>query len=129
MTQTASPVALAAYATEVHFSLCTHCFNTGATDILTWRSVGGETDGYIGGLNLQQTDSATSLPVYYVSVRATNGAGAVSSPMSSNKIKIVQEDEAGKIKIGQEDEAGKIKIGQEDKAGKIKIDTVSFCDK
>ena len=118
MTQTASLVALGAYATEVHFSLCTHCFNTGATDILSWRPVGGETDGYIGGLTLQRTDSATSLPIYYVSVRAINGAGAVSSFMSSNKIKIVQEDEAGKVKIGQED-----------KAGKIKIDTVSFCDK
>ena len=68
---------------------------TGATDILSWRNMGSQTDGYINGLNLQLTDALT--PAYYVTVRAVNGAGDVSPPMTSNPIEIVQEDEAGSV--------------------------------
>ena len=57
--------------------------------------MGRETDGYVSGLTLQQTDSSTSTPVYYVNVRAINSAGAVSSHLTSSGIKVVQEDEAG----------------------------------
>ena len=57
--------------------------------------MGEETDGYIGGLSLQLTGPSNT-PVYHVSVRAVNGAGVTGSSMTSSRVKVVQEDEAGK---------------------------------
>lgn len=63
--------------------------------MLDWRNVGKEQDRYISGLNLQLTDNNTDIPLYYVTVRAYNGAGNVSPSLISKKIKVLQEDKAG----------------------------------
>jgi hypothetical protein len=51
----------------------------GGTDILGWTQHGTETDTYITGLSLPLTDIKTKSPVYYVSMKAENGAGQESS--------------------------------------------------
>ena len=72
------------------------CDNTGGTDKLPWRSVGTESSQYISGLNLELTNQTTRSPVYYLSLRARNGAGVVnSSPKVSTPIIVVEEDKAG----------------------------------
>lgn len=70
--------------------------NIGETDKLPWKSVGTESSQYIGGLDLELTNQTTRSPVYYLSVRARNGAGVVnSSPKISTPIIVVEEDKAG----------------------------------
>ena len=79
----------------VMFSLFSY-YNTGGTDKLPWRSVGTESGQYISGLNLELTNQTTRSPVYYLSLRARNGAGVVnSSPKVSTPIIVVEEDKAG----------------------------------
>lgn len=47
-------------------------------------------------MNLELTNQTTRSPVYYLSVRARNGAGVVnSSPKISTPIIVVEEDKAG----------------------------------
>ncbi|KAK7494165.1 hypothetical protein BaRGS_00014638, partial [Batillaria attramentaria] len=70
------------------------------TDILAWRNVGKEQDGYIDGLTLELTNTVSGTPVYYVTVRAANGAGDTSTPRTSTPIKILQEDQAGVVMDG-----------------------------
>ena len=47
--------------------------------------MGSGQDGYIKGLNLTLTNPSTNKPVYYVSVKATNGAGMMSSNAKTSK--------------------------------------------
>ena len=71
----------------------------GGTDILGWTQHGTETDVYITGLSLPLTDIKTKSPVYYVSMKAENGAGQESSVITSSPIVVVDEDKAGKTLI------------------------------
>ena len=56
---------------------------SGQTDVLAFRSVGLSRDEYIGNLNLPLTDQSTDIPVYYIVVKALNGAGKESTISSS----------------------------------------------
>ncbi|KAL5014713.1 hypothetical protein ScPMuIL_008983 [Solemya velum] len=69
----------------------------GGTDILAWTDVGDEANMYIADLDLKLTDQGTDPmgPVYYVSVKAENGAGLFSEPMTSTPIVVVKKDKAG----------------------------------
>jgi hypothetical protein len=70
---------------------------SGGTDILPWKDYGAENDIYITGLSLTVTDETSRTPVYYVSLKAMNGAGLESTPLVSTPIIVVDEDEPGKI--------------------------------
>ena len=70
---------------------------SGGTDILGWTTYGAENDVYIDGLSLSITNLTTYLPVYYVTIKAENGANIVSGPVTSTPIVVVEEDKAGKI--------------------------------
>ncbi|KAL5015119.1 hypothetical protein ScPMuIL_009389 [Solemya velum] len=69
----------------------------GGTDVLAWTDVGEEPNRYISDLVLELTDQDTEPmgPVYYVSVKAENGAGLFSEPMTSTPIVVVAKDRAG----------------------------------
>ena len=56
---------------------------SGQTDVLAFRSVGLSRDEYIGNLNLPLTDQSTNIPLYYIVVKALNGAGKESTILSS----------------------------------------------
>ena len=68
----------------------------GGTNILAWTGYGIEKDIYISNLALTLTDPTTKFPVYYVSVKATNGAGLESNQVTSTPIFVVDEDKPGK---------------------------------
>ncbi|VDI79784.1 Hypothetical predicted protein [Mytilus galloprovincialis] len=75
----------------------------------TTKVFGKEKDIYIPDSTLQLTDLTTYTPVYYVSVKAENGAGQESNPVTSTPIVVVDED----------------KRADEDKPGMYDRDTVS----
>ena len=51
--------------------------------MLDFQSLGLAEDGYISGLSLTLTDKVTLQPVYYVTVKAINGAGKSSTTKTS----------------------------------------------
>lgn len=55
----------------------------GGTDIRGWRDMGTAVSGFMDGLSLELTDEDTGTPLYYISVRATNGAGELSTIQTS----------------------------------------------
>ncbi|KAL5013969.1 hypothetical protein ScPMuIL_008239 [Solemya velum] len=67
----------------------------GGTDILGWTDIGMEQNRYITNLVLNQFDTTTKSPVYYVSIKAENGAGLISEPVISTPIIILNEDKTG----------------------------------
>ncbi|XP_046574117.1 uncharacterized protein LOC124282192 [Haliotis rubra] len=67
----------------------------GGTDILNWNDFGSDRDKYMDGLTLTVTDPDTMTPVYYVSVKASNGANFTSDVITSNPIRVVDQDKAG----------------------------------
>ncbi|XP_048250793.1 uncharacterized protein LOC124111176 [Haliotis rufescens] len=67
----------------------------GGTDVLNWMDVGAEKDKYLSGLTLTVTDPGKMTPLYYVTVKATNGAGQTSDVITSNPIRVVEEDKPG----------------------------------
>ncbi|KAK3104702.1 hypothetical protein FSP39_008103 [Pinctada imbricata] len=70
----------------------------GATDVLSWFSVGMETSHYISGLTLDLSNEITKLPAYHVSIRAENGAGQTSTtPTYSTPIYIYEDNTAGLV--------------------------------
>ena len=71
------------------------CFS-GGTDKLTWTTY-AEDDVTIMGLSLDITNQTTMTPVYYVSVKAENGAKLYSSPVTSTPVVVVPEDAAGEF--------------------------------
>ncbi|GFR58918.1 protein jagged-2 [Elysia marginata] len=74
--------------------------SSGATNTLSWRNIGTRTSAYIDGLSLSVTNTGSGTPVYYVSVRATNGAGMTSSARTSRGVKTVQSDRPGSVTDG-----------------------------
>ncbi|XP_070572594.1 uncharacterized protein [Ptychodera flava] len=72
----------------------------GGTEISDYRSMGVKKDGYIDDLELQLYDDASQQPIYYVSVKAQNGAGDFSTPKISSPIKVLQGDIAGIVDDG-----------------------------
>ncbi|KAJ8321023.1 hypothetical protein KUTeg_002610 [Tegillarca granosa] len=66
----------------------------GGTDILNFKDMGDQQDMYIDNLNLPLTNISTKSPVYYVTVKAVNGAGLESSTVTSTPIVVVEEDAA-----------------------------------
>lgn len=54
-----------------------------------------EQNRYITNLVLNQFDTTTKSPVYYVSIKAENGAGLISEPVISTPIIILNEDKTG----------------------------------
>ncbi|XP_076085507.1 uncharacterized protein LOC143056307 [Mytilus galloprovincialis] len=72
----------------------------GGTDKLGWTLYGAENDVYIDGLTLDITNLTTYDPVYYVSLKAQNGAQLLSSSITSTPIVVVEEDRAGLIVDG-----------------------------
>ena len=60
--------------------------------------MGSASSQYISGLSLELTNITSKSPVYYVSMKAENGAGILSSQaVTSTPIVVVPEDKAGKI--------------------------------
>ena len=81
---------------EIFLYLISDCF-IGGTDILAWKDVGSASSQYISGLSLELTNITSKSPVYYVSMKAENGAGILSSQaVTSTPIVVVPEDKAGK---------------------------------
>ena len=70
------------------------------SEIKEFTSLGTDRGGYISGLNLSLTINEECkrdcLPVYYVCVKAENGAGEFSDDVCSSPIKIVRADKTGK---------------------------------
>lgn len=54
-----------------------------------------ESTQYITGFTLEVTNQTTKSPIYYLSLKAENGAGLVSSPTVSTPIMVMEEDKAG----------------------------------
>lgn len=68
--------------------------------MLSWKLVGAESSQYITGIALELTNMTTKTPVYYVSMKAENGAGILSTQaVTSTPIIVVPEDKAGKISM------------------------------
>ncbi|CAC5392346.1 unnamed protein product [Mytilus coruscus] len=86
----------------------------GRTDIMSWTAFGTEKDIYIPDLTLQLTDLTTYTPVYYVSVKAENGAGKESNPVTSTPIVVVDEDKPGLVIDGAEGTDGNTLVLNED---------------
>ncbi|XP_078697384.1 uncharacterized protein LOC144925295 [Branchiostoma floridae x Branchiostoma belcheri] len=74
----------------------------GGNDVSDYQSVGPETDGYVGNLNLQLTNKTTNSPVYYLTIKAENGAGGFSRNITSSPIKVVRADQVGTVTDGWE---------------------------
>lgn len=71
----------------------------GTADVLAWKAVGTESAQYITGFNLEVTNQTSKTPVYYLSLKAENGAGLVSqSPSVSTPIMVMEEDKAGEFR-------------------------------
>ncbi|XP_006813393.2 uncharacterized protein LOC100378058, partial [Saccoglossus kowalevskii] len=60
-----------------------------------YRNMGNKRDGYIDGLTLELYDEITDGPIYYIIVKAENGAGSMSTPLVSSPIKVLQGDITG----------------------------------
>lgn len=72
---------------------------SGTADVLAWKAVGTESAQYITGFNLEVTNQTSKTPVYYLSLKAENGAGLVSqSPSVSTPIMVMEEDKAGEFR-------------------------------
>ena len=76
-------------------------------DSRAFASFGTNEDGYIGDLDLNlteddncddSTDTSSCQNVYYVCVKAENGAGQLSEVVCSSPIKVVDQDQKGKFK-------------------------------
>ncbi|KAI8485717.1 hypothetical protein Bbelb_365510, partial [Branchiostoma belcheri] len=80
----------------------------GVSEILEYTNLGMERSGYIHPLTLPLTDERTcgSLdtcsPVYYLSVKARNGAGSFSQPVISSRIRVVDRDKSGYVTDGSD---------------------------
>ncbi|CAH1783352.1 unnamed protein product, partial [Owenia fusiformis] len=62
--------------------------------------MGSGTDGYLDNLNLLLFNDFTKGPLYYINVKARNGAGEFSKNITSKPIKIIEADAAGIISDG-----------------------------
>lgn len=71
----------------------------GTDDVLGWMPVGMESTQYITGFTLSTTNQTTKTPVYYLSLKAENGAGLVSGSTVSTPIMVMEEDKAGTYKV------------------------------
>nr|XP_006817933.1 PREDICTED: uncharacterized protein LOC100377080 [Saccoglossus kowalevskii] len=65
------------------------------TDVSDYRNMGSKRDGYVDELSLQLYNTAANGPVYYITVKAENGAGSMSESLTSSPIKVLQGDIAG----------------------------------
>ncbi|XP_078664148.1 uncharacterized protein LOC144907219 [Branchiostoma floridae x Branchiostoma belcheri] len=80
----------------------------GGSEILEYTNLGMERSGYIHPLTLPLTDertcgsSDTCSPVYYLSVKARNGAGSFSQPVISSPIRVVDRDKSGYVTDGSD---------------------------
>ncbi|KAI8519526.1 hypothetical protein Bbelb_027830 [Branchiostoma belcheri] len=72
----------------------------GGTDVMPFENMGPDESAYINNLQLQLYVETTGSPVYYVAVKAQNGAGAFSTVVVSSPIKIVPGDKAGVVVDG-----------------------------
>ena len=62
---------------------CFLCHTVGQTDVLGFRSMALSEADYVSGVSLALTDRGINSPVYYIVVKAVNGAGKHSTLMSS----------------------------------------------
>ncbi|XP_070573951.1 uncharacterized protein [Ptychodera flava] len=67
----------------------------GGTDVLDFTNFGPSSGGYIGDITLDLYDESNDGPVYYVTVKAQNGAGTFSDTMTSSPLKLVSGDKIG----------------------------------
>ncbi|XP_078658230.1 uncharacterized protein LOC144903713 [Branchiostoma floridae x Branchiostoma belcheri] len=72
----------------------------GATDVMAFENMGADKSAYINNLQLQLYDETTKSPVYYVTVKAQNGAGVFSTEVVSSPIKLVPGDKTGLVLDG-----------------------------
>ncbi|XP_078585863.1 uncharacterized protein LOC144867674 [Branchiostoma floridae x Branchiostoma japonicum] len=72
----------------------------GGTDVMSFKDMGPDRSAYINNLNLQLYDEVTGSPVYYVAVKAQNGAGQFSIVVVSSPIKVVPGDKVGVVADG-----------------------------
>jgi hypothetical protein len=64
-------------------------------DQLNWTSWGTAKNGFIAGLDLKLT--STSKKLYYLRVKARNGANVMSKPMTGKPLELVDKDKTGNI--------------------------------
>ena len=67
------------------------------TDIMDFTDMGDERAKRLTGFQLQLTNPRTKAPLYYITVKAQNGAGDFSSPMTSTPIYVEDEDVTGML--------------------------------
>nr|XP_006820036.1 PREDICTED: uncharacterized protein LOC102804939 [Saccoglossus kowalevskii] len=72
----------------------------GSVDVSGIRDMGPSAGGYIDNLQLFQYDEDINYPVYYVTVKARNGAGSLSDSRISSPIKVVPGDSVGVVLDG-----------------------------
>ncbi|KAI8518956.1 hypothetical protein Bbelb_022130, partial [Branchiostoma belcheri] len=81
------------------------CIGTspGSSDIHDYTNMGSEEAGYINGLSLTLTNWGSKTPVYYVTVKARNGANSFSDTTTSTPVFVVDRDRAGYVTDGAEE--------------------------
>ncbi|XP_035662464.1 uncharacterized protein LOC118406510 [Branchiostoma floridae] len=77
--------------------------SSGSCNVLDYQNMGSEEAGYINGLSLTLTDWNSKTPVYYVTVKARNGANSFSDTTTSTPVFVVDRDKAGYITDGAEE--------------------------
>ena len=70
-----------------------------------WRNFGTQTSGLLNNLGLNLTDPKTGAPVYYLTVKAQNGAKLESVSLTSKPIVVVKSDVAGVAFDGESESA------------------------
>ncbi|XP_070574642.1 uncharacterized protein [Ptychodera flava] len=75
----------------------------GGTDVLDFTNFGPSSGGYIGDITLDLYDESNDGPVYYVTVKAQNGAGTFSDPKTSSPLKLVSGDKIGFVIDGPDE--------------------------
>ncbi|XP_070573717.1 uncharacterized protein [Ptychodera flava] len=76
----------------------------GGSDVKEMSNIGTSKGGYLGDLTLDKYDADSDRPVYFVSIKAENGAGIMSDTLISSGIKVVSADKVGMVTDGPNDD-------------------------
>ncbi|XP_070573761.1 uncharacterized protein [Ptychodera flava] len=76
----------------------------GGADVKEMSNIGTSKGGYLSDLTLEKYDAHSDHPVYFVSIKAENGAGMMSDTLISRGIKVVSADKVGMVTDGPNDD-------------------------